>query len=145
MSITSANAIISISVGVIFPNGFQLQRFSTDDIYGAGQIRKNIQKMGVDGYQSSGKVWVSVPITYHLQVDSPSCASFDAWAQAEDQLDDTLTATGLIILPGIATKYQMVNGSLGEVSPIGAAGQTLKERSFEVVWNRLIPSPYVAP
>jgi hypothetical protein len=143
MSITSSNAIIQISVTTIFPNGVELQRFTTDDIYGSGQIKKNITKMGVDGFQSAGKVWVSVPITYHLQPDSPSCAFFDAWAQAEDQLEDTLSASGLIILPGIATKYAMVNGALGDVSPVPAAGQTLKERSFEIIWNRLIPSPYV--
>ncbi len=145
MSITSQNSVISILVDSLaaFPTSVQLVRFSTDDIYTAGRIRKNIQKMGVDGYQSSGKIWVSQPVTYRFQADSPSCKFFDAWAQAEDQLGDTLSASGLTIIPGIQTQWDMVNGSLGEVSPIAEAGQTLKERDFEIVWNNLIPSPYV--
>lgn len=145
MSITSANAILQISVQSIFPNGVQIQRFATDDVYSSGRIRKNVTKMGVDGFQSAGKIWVSKPITYHLQSDSPSCKFFDAWSQAEDQLDDTLTASGLIILPGVATKWTLSQGALGEIDPIPGAGQTLKERAFEVVWGQMIPSPYVPP
>jgi hypothetical protein len=142
-SITSANATIIINVAQIFPNGFNLTRFATDDIYSASNIRKNIQKMGVDGYQSSGKIWVSKPVVYHFQADSPSCSFFDQWAAAEDQLNDTLTASGLITLTGLGTKFNLVNGSLGEVSPIAQAGQTLKERSFEIVWNQITPAPYI--
>jgi hypothetical protein len=142
MSITSANSSINISVPIIYPNGYELQRFSTDDIYSAGQVRRNITKMGVDGYQSAGKVWVSRSVTYHFQPDSPSCDFFDVWGQTEDQLNDTLIASGLIVLPGIQKKFTMVRGALGECSPIPGAGQTLKERTFEVVWNLLIPAPY---
>jgi hypothetical protein len=141
MSITSANATISIAVATIFPNGVTLQRFTTDDIYSSGNIRKNIVKMGVDGFQSAGKIWVSKPVVYHFQPDSPSCAFFDAWQAAEDQLNDTLTATGTTVLPGIGTKWAMINGALGECSPIAQAGQTLRERTFEVIWNKLVSSP----
>lgn len=143
MSITSANATIIIAVTTVFPQGVQLQRFTTDDIYSASNVRKNITKMGVDGFQSAGKIWVSKPVTYHLQVDSPSCAVFDAWMQAEDQLNDTLSASGTIILPGIGTKFQLLNGALGECSPLPAAGQTLKERTFEIVWGQILGSPTI--
>lgn len=143
MSITSANATIVIAVATIFPNGVTLQRFTTDDIYSAGNVRKNITKMGVDGFQSAGKIWVSKPVTYHLQPDSPSCAFFDAWQQAEDQLNDTLSASGSIVLPGVGTQFQLLNGALGECSPIPQAGQTLKERTFEIVWNQILGAPSI--
>ena len=144
MSITSANAVIQISVATIFPTPVQLQRFTTDDIYSAGNVRKNITKMGVDGYQSAGKIYVSKPVVYHLQPDSPSCAFFDAWQAAEDQIGDTLAATGVTILTGIGAKFSLVNGALGECSPIPAAGQTLRERTFEIVWQSIITSPSAA-
>ena len=144
MSITSANAVIQISVATIFPTPVQLQRFTTDDIYSAGNVRKNITKMGVDGYQSAGKIYVSKPVVYHLQPYSPSCAFFDAWQAAEDQIGDTLAATVVTILTGIGAKFSLVNGALGECSPIPAAGQTLRERTFEIVWQSIITSPSAA-
>jgi tail fiber protein gp32 len=139
MSITSANAILNLSVAIIFPNPVQIQRFATDDVFGAGSIKKNETKIGVDGFLSGGKVWQPIPVTYHLQPDSPSCDFFDTWAQQEDALNDTLIATGNIVLTGVGKKFGLVRGILGTVSPIPEAGTTLKTRSWEVIWNRIIP------
>jgi hypothetical protein len=140
MSITSSNAIIQIGVAVIFPTPQQIQRFSTDDIYGVGQIKPNETKMGADGFQSAGKVWQSIPITYHIQSDSPSCDFFDQWKQSEDAQGDTYSANGSITLLGIGKKFTMSNGALTGFTPLPPAGTTLKERAFEVTWNRVFPA-----
>jgi tail fiber protein gp32 len=140
MSITSANAILNLSVQIIFPNPVQIQGFATDDVYGVGGIKKNETRMGVDGFLSGGKVWQPVPVTYHLQPDSASCAFFDTWAQQEDAIGDTLVATGNIVLTGLGKRFQLVRGILGTVSPAPEAGVVLKTRSWEVTWNRIIPA-----
>jgi hypothetical protein len=140
MSITSANAILQLSVTTIFPNPVQIQRFATDDVFGVGGIKKNETRMGVDGFLSGGKVWQPIPVTYHLQPDSPSCDFFDTWAQQEDANNDTFIASGLIVLTGLGKRFTLVRGILGTVSPVPEAGVVLKTRSYEVTWNRIIPA-----
>lgn len=140
MSITSANSIIQIGVSVVFPTPVQLQGYTTDDIYGVNAIKPNETKMGVDGKQSAGKIWQSIVVAYHLQADSPSNDFFDEWKQAEDAAVDTFSASGLIVLPSIAKKFSLLNGSLTNYTPIPPAGTTLKERMFEITWERVQPA-----
>jgi hypothetical protein len=141
-TLTSANAIIQIGVALIFPNPVQLQQFSTDNIYGVGNIKPNVTKMGVDGVMSAGKIWVEIPVTYHLMANSPSCQMFDTWKQAEDSAVDSLMANGLIALPGLGQKFSLINGSLTDFTPAPPAGQTLNERTFQITWNKIIPAPF---
>lgn len=141
MSITSANAILTLGVTIVFPTPQQIQQFATDDIYGVSPQKPNETKMGADGFQSAGKIWQSIPITYHLMADSPSNDFFDSWKQAEDAAIDTFQANGLIVLPGIAKKFTLFNGALTNYTPLPPAGTTLKERSYEITWNRVFPAP----
>ena len=41
MSITSANSILQLGVSIVFPTPQQIQGFTTDDIYGVGNIKPN--------------------------------------------------------------------------------------------------------
>lgn len=140
MSITSANSIIQLSVDVVFPNPVQLQGYTTDDIYGVGAIKPNDTRMGVDGFMSAGKIWQVIPVTYHLQADSASNDFFDQWKQAEDANVDTYIASGLIVLPGISKKFTLFRGALTNYTPIPPAGTLLRERAFEITWNRVFPA-----
>jgi hypothetical protein len=140
MSITSANAIIQIGVAIVFPTPQQMQGFTTDDIYGVGAIKPNEVKIGVDGNMSAGKIWQLIPITYHLQADSPSNDFFDAWKQAEDAAVDTFIANGLIVLPGLGKKFTLFRGSLTNYIPVPPAGNVLRERAFEITWNKVFPA-----
>lgn len=141
MSITSANSILTLGVEIVFPTPVQLQGYTTDDIYGVAAIKPNEIKMGVDGFMSAGKIWQAIPITYHLQADSLSNDIFDAWKQAEDAAVDTFIATGLIVLPSIGKKFTLFRGSMTNYTPVPPAGSTLKERAFEITWNKVIPAP----
>ena len=84
MSITSANAILQISVQSIFPNGVQIQRFATDDVYSSGRIRKNVTKMGVDGIVSAAHQYQPRVMKIHIEGSSDSQQVFDDWAAAEN-------------------------------------------------------------
>jgi hypothetical protein len=139
MSITSANAIIQISVSVIFPMPQQLQKFSTDNIYDAPAIAPNQVQMGVDGFQSAGKVFVSVPVSYDLMADSPSNDFFDAWFSQEEAAQ-TFAANGLMVLKSVGKKFTLVNGTLTSYTPIPPGGKVLGPRRYEITWNKIIPA-----
>lgn len=141
MSITSANSILQLGAAVVFPTPLQIQGFTTDDIYGVGAIKPNDVKMGVDGIMSAGKIWQAVPITYHLQADSISNDFFDQLKQAEDAAVDTFRLFGIIVLPSISKKFTLQNGALTNYTPVPPAGTLLRERAYEVTWERIIPAP----
>src|SRR5215467_3829241 len=98
MSLTSANAVITLSVAIIFPTPQQIHKFSTDNIYEAPAIAPNQVQMGVDCFQSAGKVFVSRPVSIDLMADSPSNDFFDTWFNAEEAASETFAANGQILL-----------------------------------------------
>ena len=140
MSITSANAILLISVDVIFPTPVQIQKFATDDIYGIGNIRPNEVRMGADGNLAAGKIWQAIPVNYHLMADSPSNDFFDQWKQQEDANVDTFRCQGTIKLTGIGKTFTLQNGSLTGYLPAPPAGIVLNPRVFEITWEHVFPS-----
>src|SRR5215469_1758216 len=138
MSLTSANTIIQISVSVIFPAPQQLQKFSTDNIYEAPAITPNQVQMGVDGFQSAGKVFVSKPISYDLLADSPSNDFFDTWYSQEEAAQETFAANGLMVLKSVGKKFTLVNGSLTSYTPLPPGARILGPRRYEITWERII-------
>lgn len=141
MSITSANAVLTLSQPILFPSPQRLQGFAADDIYDVDQIKSVEAVMGVDGVLSFGFVYQAVTQNIILQADSQSNDFFDIlWSQMQ-AAQDVYPLNGVIILPGIATKFGMINGGLTEYKPIADAKRTLQPRRFQITWARVFPQP----
>ena len=78
-SITSANAIIMLTIPDLFPAPQQLQGFAADDVYGVNDLKSAEVLMGVDGKLSGGFVFVPIEWSISFQADSPSLDIFDQW------------------------------------------------------------------
>lgn len=140
-SITSANAVLMLSIVPLFPIPQQLQRFATDDVYNVPQIKSVEVMMGVDGVLSGGFVYVQVPVEYTFQADSPSNAIFDTWWTQMQAAKDTYIANGLIRLPSITTRFGMTTGYLTGYTPAPAAKKVLQPRKYEITWESIVPVP----
>lgn len=138
--ITSANAILTLSVPVLFPVGQQIQGFSTDDIYGVAQIKSVETAMGVDGVLSGGFVFVAIVQTLMLQADSESNDFFDQVYAAQQAAQTVFFGNGSVILPAIGKKFLMINGLLTTFKLPGAA-KTLRPRTFRFQWNKVLAAP----
>lgn len=140
-TITSANAIIMLSVPAVFPSPFQLQGFGPDTVYDMDVIESTEASMGVDGILSGGFVFAPIvqPITF--QADSPSLPNFDTWYAYMFQTKDTTTATATISLPGIGTKYSFSKGFLTRYSPMPPGGRILRPRVMTITWQSALQSP----
>lgn len=73
-NITSANATAVLVVETVFPNGIELQQFSTDQAISMDNITMAVTRMGVDGKMAAGYVPSIYPITIMLEASSPSAA-----------------------------------------------------------------------
>lgn len=140
-SITSANAVLMLSVPPLFPIPQQIQGFATDDIYDIPQIKSVEVLMGVDGVLSAGFVYVQIVQTITLQADSASNSFFDTWWTQMQAAQDAYAANGLIRLPSIATKFAQTNGYLTGYKPAPAAKKVLQPRTYEVTWESIAPAP----
>jgi hypothetical protein len=139
--ITSANAVLALTIPPLFVIPQQLQGFATDDVYNVPAIESVEVLMGVDGVLSAGFVYKQVEQEIMLQADSISNAIFDTWWLQMQATLITYPAAGVISLPNIATKFIQVNGFLTSYSPAPQAKRLLQPRRFRITWNQISPVP----
>lgn len=70
--ITSADATLILTCEELYPNGVQIEGFSTDQIIGGEDITIAETRMGVDGRLSAGYTPTAKNVTISLEASSPS-------------------------------------------------------------------------
>ncbi len=140
-SVTAADAVLTISIPLLFPVPQQIQGFASDDAFDLPQLKSAEVMMGVDGVLSSGFVFVPIPQTISLQADSLSNRLFDIWWAQMQAGKTTYQATGEIVLPAIGTKYALTQGVLTGYKPTPPVKKLLNPRSHEITWAAFAASP----
>jgi hypothetical protein len=140
-SITSANAIIMLSVDSVYNAPQQLQGWATDDIYDIPTSQLAEVRMGADGKLTGGLIYTSTPITYAFQADSSSCAVFDQWGLTQETYGDLYYANGSIQLNPLGTKWSMTKGILTSWQRIPPGRRVLEVRRAVITWQSVTPQP----
>lgn len=138
MSITTANATLTLSQATLFPTPVQIQQFATDDITDIEAARILEHQMGVDGVLSFGFVWVERMQEISLKADSPSIAFFDAISAQQEAVQDVYPVNGTVIAPSLGKLWQLVNGGLETYKVMPALKKTAQPQRFRFVWNKVI-------
>jgi hypothetical protein len=141
MSITSVNAVITLSVPLILPVPFVLEGFAADDIFDSDELDMAETIMGADGILSGGLVFAKTAWKVTLQADSPSMASLEAWDAGQQALGDVAPAQGNITLTGIGRTFQLVTGFLVKGKRLPDAKKTLMPRRWSVDWQQVLAIP----
>lgn len=142
-TLTSANAILMLTIAPVYPVAQRIKGFSTDDLTDAESIDTGETSMGIDGRLSAGYVPVAVRQNITLQADSESNDFFENWYLFELAQKEKLTAAGTLIIPATKRQYTMTRGFLRSYVPMPAARKTLQPRRFTLEWQSMIPTPYV--
>jgi hypothetical protein len=140
-SITSANAVLTISIASLFSSPQTIYGFAADDVYDLDPLTAAEALMGVDGIQSAGFVYVPIRQSIALQADSPSNAVFDSWWTAQQQIKDVYFATGSIALNSLNKKYTMVQGVLITYPPAPSGKRVLQPRRYTISWQSIVGAP----
>jgi hypothetical protein len=136
-----ADAVLTLSVGIIIPQPQQLQGFAVDDVFDIPSIKSVETLMGVDGILSGGFVYTEIRQEIMLQADSLSNGLFDTWWTQMQATKSVYVASGGVRLPSIGTKFTMTNGFLTGYKPAPAGKRVLQPRRYELTWGRIAPSP----
>lgn len=140
MSLSGANATITLSQSTLFPTPQQIQGFAADDITDIESAKILEHLMGVDGVLSFGFVWAERMQEITLQADSVSNDFFDTINTQQEAVQDVYPLSGTIILPAIGLKFNLINGGLETYKPFPATKKILQPRKYRIVWNRVTPA-----
>ncbi len=140
-SIGASDIVFTINIIGVFASPQQLQGFANDEVTDIPALKSAEVMMGVDGIQSDGFVFVSVPQTMSFQADSASNDLFDAWWTQMVGTRSTYRASGLLKVPSIGKKYTLTSGVLTSYKPIANAKRLLQPRTYEVTWQSIAPAP----
>jgi len=141
VSITSANAVILLTVPGIIPVAVQLSAFAADDIFDSDEVDMAETKMGVDGKLSGGLVFAKTPWNVTFQADSPSIAMFEAWDGYQQSNTEVFPGQAVVTLTGVGRAYTMINGYLVRGKRLPDAKRLLEPRKFRIDWQQIIPVP----
>lgn len=137
--LTAANCIYMLSITGLFPAPQQLQGFAADDVFSTDAIAASETIMGVDGKLSGGYINVEQPQSISLQADSPSIFIFDQWYLNQKFGNKIFTANGVVILPGLGSKWTLTKGFLKTYPPIPDTKKLLGPRRFGITWESIVP------
>lgn len=140
-TITSANCVLTLAIASLFTTPQRIQGFAVDDVFDTEAIATAETKQGVDGHLAGGFVYEPIKCGIHLMADSDSNELFETWAATNRSQQESLIASGFIILPSINRAYAMNRGFLTAVPLVAPVKRTLGERTFTITWESITPAP----
>lgn len=140
-SITSADAVFTLTVPGLYSAPQQIQQFDVDDAFDTEAVENGEIMKGVDGYMAAGWKPTMPKLNVHLMANSPSNSVFDTVFQTEQQQKTKFLMQGIITLPGIGMQFTLLNGYLFSYMHIPPAKTTLKGRTHVLILDDIPYSP----
>lgn len=140
-TLTSADVSFNLIIAGLYPQGVAIQGFAADDILSVATVKPAETSMGADAKFSSGWVPVETPMDLMLQGDSDSNLIFDAWHAAQQVIKGNYLATAVIAFTQNNAKFNLFQGVLTGIQPMGAAKKIMSPRPYQITWGQVIRVP----
>ena len=111
-TITSANATAYMVVKDLYPTGFALNNFSTDQAVDQSEDTIAETRMGVDGYMAAGYVPSIKAVTIQFEATSPSVQYLNNLYLASQKNRRTYEVTLVVKVPAVNKTYTYSGGVL---------------------------------
>ena len=135
--ITSANAILVLTAGTLFPAGVYLQGFATDQSYSQDELAVTENRMGVDGNLVGGWVPSIKPVTIMLEASSPSYVHLSQLYRQMEMLRAPVVCTLVATVPSIMKIFTWSEGVLKSGTPVPAGKKILDPTTWKFEFARL--------
>lgn len=122
LDITSANAVVAISVESLF--SVNLENFSADSSFTTDTVQAAETRMGVDGHMAAGFTPAIKTVTINLEAGSPSATFLQLLRQAQEVNLKPYKVQMVISIPSIGKRYTFSNGVLQSFKEL-SDGQTV--------------------
>lgn len=139
-SITSANAILYITVPELYPQGFQVVNFSADAMFTNEAVDRSERQFGADGYFNVGYIFTEKTMTITLTGSSPSIPNFVNWLAVQDAGKTVLRCNAKVTLPGLKIEYDFVDGVIASAPVAQSSGKVLTEYTITLAFRDCKPA-----
>lgn len=143
-TITSADAIMMLTVTNLYPTAQQIQGFAAEDIFDTEALELAQTVRGADGKLSAGFIYGDLPQTIHIMPDSDSRVIFDTWATTSRTSVAVFRCNMTLILPAIGRKYTLTNGVLKRWKAMPDAKRVLQASQALIEWESITAEVYSA-
>ena len=130
--VTSANSKVLLACEELFPNGVQLEGFSTDSAVSADGIEITETRRGVDGRMVAGVINNVQPVTIVLEANSPSLYVFETIRDAMKSNKKPYELTLTIHVPALEKTVVYRRGVLKNAPSIPAIAKTLQPTTWQM-------------
>lgn len=138
--ITSANSILVMTVGDLFPAGITLQGFATDQSYSQDELQVTEDRMGVDGNMVAGWIPSIKPVTIMLEASSPSYSAMATLYRAMEMARAPIIVTLVATVPSIGKVFTWTDGVMKSGTPVPAGKKVLDPTTWKFDFARLTVS-----
>lgn len=140
-TITSANAILTITCTDVFPVPQLIQGFATEDAWSIAPYETARAFKGVDGKKSAGFVPANKEMDIVLQADSLSRNVFQQILAVMSAKREIVTFDGNLVIPSTLEVWEFSNGNLGPNVPGPPTGKkTLEAVTWQITWDDIQPA-----
>jgi hypothetical protein len=139
--ITSANAVLILSVPLLLPTPVQIQGFGADDIFTTAPVAPVETMMGLDGNLSGGYAPTKKEMDIMLMAGSPSQIFFDTVQSSQDANFVAYSIVGSLTLPSVGRFFTLSNGFLSGYPPTADGRRVLQPRRFKITFENIVGIP----
>lgn len=126
MDVTSCNVKAFMIVQKLFPAGFQVEGFGSDQALSGENIQVTETRRGIDGKMSAGVINQIIPVTITLEANSPTLPFFKAIAEYQDAAKTICPVTLTVSTPATGETTIFTNGVLQTAPSMAQIGRTLE-------------------
>lgn len=135
--ITSANAVLVMTVADLFPAGITLQGFAADQSYSQDELQVTEDRMGVDGNLVAGWIPSIKSVTIMLEASSPSYTPMVQLYRAMEMKRGIIPVSLVATIPSIKRIYTWSEGVMKSGTPVANGKKILDPTTWKFDFARL--------
>lgn len=137
-NVTSADAVLYMTIDGLYPQGFKLEQFGQDAV---AQMADDIfaeTRMSVDGHMVAGYVDQIKPVTLTFEPSSPTIPYLRNLQEVTRAERKPYPVMLMVTLPSVGRTYTFVNGVLKQGKQMPDIGKTLQPVQFVFDFERVV-------
>ena len=140
--ITSANAKLILICEELYPNGVELQMFSTNQAWSADALQISETRMGVDGHMAAGYVPNIKTVTIQLEASSPSRRYMQTIQKASIENQRIYKCSITAIIPSIGEQIIWSEGVMQNGTVTSTAARVMEPTAWTFHFEKYERSAY---
>lgn len=134
-NITSANAVLWLTVKELYPAGVQIMNFSADSMMSSDDIEIAQVRMGVDGGMAAGYTPNPYQLTITLEASSPSLTIMQSILMASKVNRTIYECSVTLTIPSLTQAHHWRHGVMIGGNPVTAPKKVLDPTSWKFAFQ----------